>query len=168
MSRIQTGYSGLQITLHWLIALLVLFQLMFGESMTGYVDAMSEGSTPAPGDALMGQAHYWVGLTVLGLVILRLGVRLAYGTPKAEDAGPRWMALAAGAAHVLFYLLLIAVPVSGLLAYYTWDWMGDVHAAAKPVFIVLIAGHASAALFHHFVLRDGVLKRMLTSGAAAD
>jgi cytochrome b561 len=39
--------------------------------------------------------------------------------------------------------------------------MGDIHALAKPVFIVLISIHAAAALFHQLWLRDGTLKRML-------
>jgi cytochrome b561 len=54
-----------------------------------------------------------------------------------------------------------AVPVSGLLALYVWNWMGDIHALAKPVFIVLICIHAGAALFHHFILKDAMLARML-------
>jgi cytochrome b561 len=47
------------------------------------------------------------------------------------------------------------------LAFYVWNWMGDIHALAKPAFIVLIGIHAGAALFHHFVLKDTVLRRML-------
>ena len=73
----------------------------------------------------------------------------------------RWMVFASKATHVAFYCLLVGVPVSGLLAFYVWDWMGDIHALAKPAFIVLIGIHAGAALFHHFVLKDTVLRRML-------
>jgi cytochrome b561 len=61
----------------------------------------------------------------------------------------------------------MAVPVSGLLAYYVWDWMGDIHAIAKPAFIVLIGVHAAAAIFHHFVLKDAVLRKMLVPASNA-
>lgn len=155
------GYSGLQITLHWAIAALVFFQLLFGESMTSFVDAVADGRQLPQLDQTMASTHYWVGLAVLALVFVRLGVRLAVGAPSPDRSVPTWMAFASRATHALFYGLLVAVPVSGLLAYYVWDWMGDIHAFAKPAFIVLIAAHAGAALFHHFVLKDGVLRRMI-------
>lgn len=155
------GYRGIQIGLHWLIAVLVLVQLVFGESMTTYVDAIGEGRPLSSLEATLGSVHYWVGIAVLALVVVRLGVRLYYGAPPVDVTTPRWMILAARATHVAFYALLAAVPVSGLLAYYVWDWMGDIHAWAKPVFFVLIGVHAAAALFHQFVLKDGLLRRML-------
>ena len=43
--------------------------------------------------------------------------------------------------------------------------MGDIHAIAKPAFIVLIGIHAAAALAHHFVLKDAVLRKMLVPAA---
>jgi cytochrome b561 len=66
----------------------------------------------------------------------------------------------ARSAHFAFYILLVVVPATGLLAYYGWDALGDVHSWAKPVFIVLILVHAGAALVHQFLLRDGTLERM--------
>jgi cytochrome b561 len=161
MDAHKPGYNVLQISLHWVVAALVLFQLLFGESMTTYVDAAAVGRQLSPSDQTMGSAHYWVGLSILMLVFVRLAVRLFVGPPQVENSIPKWMALASKASHMLFYLLLVAVPVSGLLAYYVWGWMGDIHALAKPVFIVLISIHAAAALFHQLWLRDGTLKRML-------
>ncbi len=162
-STTKSGYSALQISLHWLVALLVLFQLVFGESMTGMVDAAEEGTTLSPLDQFLGNAHYWVGISILALVFLRLVVRLVSGAP-APVPGKRIMVLAGEAAHWLFYLLLVAVPVTGLLALYVNDEFGDIHALAKPVFIVLIVLHAGAALYHHFFLKDPTLRRMLVPG----
>lgn len=161
MNSDKFGYSRLQIGLHWTIAVLVLFQLLFGESMTTFVDAAADGRQLSPYEQTMGSAHYWVGWSILVLVLVRLAIRILAGAPHAQSTMPRWMAFASRATHVLFYCLLIGVPVSGLLAFYVWDWMGDVHALAKPVFVVLICLHAGAAFFHHFVLKDTVLRRML-------
>lgn len=161
MNSEKSGYSGLQIGLHWTIAVLVLFQLVFGESMTTFVDSAADGRQLSPYEQTMGSAHYWVGWSVLVLVLVRLAVRLFVGAPDAQSKMPRWMAFASRATHALFYGLLVAVPVSGLLAFHVWGWMGDIHALAKPVFIVLICIHAGAALFHHFVLKDTVLRRIL-------
>lgn len=161
MSENRLGYSSYQIALHWCVALLVLFQLFFGESMTAVVDATEEGHQISGADQALGSAHYWVGLVVLVLVALRLGLRFASGAPKPADAGPKWMEAAARASHALFYFLLLAAPVAGLLAFYLGDPWGDIHSLAKPVFIVLIAVHVLAALYHHFWLRDGTLKKMM-------
>ena len=158
--QIKTGYSALQIILHWGVAILVLFQLLFGESMTNVVDAAEEGYAVSPLDQILATAHYWVGITILVLVIVRLAVRLLQGAPSLE--GPaNWMTMAAKAAHVAFYILLAVVPVTGLLAMYVSPDYGDLHTLAKPAFILLIVAHAGAALFHHFFLKDGTLKRML-------
>lgn len=157
----KSGYSRLQIGLHWMVAALVLFQLLFGESMAAAVDAIADGAQASSADQTLASAHYWVGLSILALVIMRLGLRATLGAPASEPATPAWMSIASRATHWAFYGLLFAAPISGLLAYYAWDWMGDVHSFAKPVFIVLVGVHAAAALFHHFVLKDGTLRRIL-------
>jgi len=154
------GYSALQIILHWAIAVLVLFQLLFGESMTTVVDAAEEGKAISGQDQFLGSAHYWVGLAILGLVLIRLMLRIISGVPQAAGA-TGWMSVLAGAVHWAFYALLAAMPVTGLLTYFgVWD-LGDVHSLGKPVFIVLILAHAGAALFHAVFLRDGTLRRMI-------
>lgn len=159
----RIGYSRLQVFLHWVIAALVLFQLLFGESMAEAVEAAEEGERLSGADLLLSGAHYWVGIAILVLVAIRLGIRLWQGAPAATTAPNQasWTDRAATAMHWLFYALLFAVPVSGLLAVYVSDEIGDIHALAKPVFIVLILAHAGAALYHQFVLKDGTLRRML-------
>lgn len=156
----DNGYAPIQIGLHWLIAALVLFQLVFGESMVAATDAAEEGTTLGTTDAVLATAHYWVGISVLVLVAVRLAVRLRVGAPAPAE-GNRLMAFAARVTHWLFYILLVVVPVTGLITVYINPEMGEIHQLAKPAFIVLIVIHAGAALFHHFVLRDGTLKRML-------
>ncbi len=154
------GYSALQITLHWAIAILVLFQLLFGESMTAVVDASEEGTAVSGQDQFLGSAHYWVGLGVLGLVLIRLALRVVSGVPQAAGARS-WMSVVASATHWAFYALLVAMPVTGLLTYFdVWD-LGEVHSLGKPVFIILTLVHAGAALFHAIFLRDGTLRRMI-------
>jgi cytochrome b561 len=93
------GYTGLQICLHWVIALIVLMQLVFGESMTATVDAIAEGGTASAFDQQMASLHYWAGISVLVLVFLRLAMRLWFGAPKAPDSLPPVIAFASRAAH---------------------------------------------------------------------
>jgi cytochrome b561 len=154
----RQGYSGLQILLHWTIALLVLFQLIFGESMVEVTEALERGEVPDPTEQALASAHYWVGIAILVLVGLRLILRVTQGAPAPIGSGPQL--LLAKAIHGIFYLLLIAVPVTGLLAVYVNDEIGEIHQIGKPVFIAFIVLHALGALFHHFKLKDETLRRM--------
>ncbi|MEO6012361.1 MAG: cytochrome b/b6 domain-containing protein [Devosia sp.] len=156
----RTGYASIQIGLHWCIASLVVFQLVFGESMVKATEAAEEGEPIGGTDALLATAHYWVGLSILALVFFRLAVRIWMGTSTSTETN-RLLALLVGAVHWAFYTLLVVVPVTGLLAIYANPEISEIHALAKPVFIALIAVHAAAALFHQFVLRDGALMRIL-------
>lgn len=83
------GYSAAQIGLHWLIAAVVLVQLLFGESMVAVVDAAEEGGQASPTDVLLSGVHYWAGIAILGLVALRLVLRLTSGVraPRPRLAG---------------------------------------------------------------------------------
>ena len=155
------GYSTLQIALHWLIAALVAFQLIFGEGMTNVREAAEEGATPSSVDFALSIGHYWFGIAILVLVLVRLGVRLRQGVPPRPATTPTWMDWAAKAVHWAFYAMLFAMPVLGLLTVYVSDSFGEIHTLGKPVFILLIAVHVLAALFHQFIKRDGTLRRIL-------
>ncbi|MGN6584884.1 MAG: cytochrome b [Rhizobiaceae bacterium] len=160
-SPFRSGYSASQILLHWLIALLVLFQLVFGDSMSHLLHLEHRGMAINASVRSWASFHYWIGITILALVLLRLLLRLTRNVPEPGASGPRWMRKAAEASHLLFYVVLLAMPVLGLLGYYVGDPYGDIHSWGRPVLIVLISIHAAAALFHQFWLKDGTLRRML-------
>lgn len=157
------GYSTLQIVLHWLIAALVLVQLVFGESMTAFVEAAEEGRAASALDSRLASVHYYFGIAILGLVAVRLALRVGRGTPAAPEAS-RALEVAGRISHWLFYALLVVVPVTGLLAYYLGDPFDEVHELGKPIFIGLIALHVAASLYHQFWRKDGLLMRMLRPG----
>ncbi|MET3900594.1 cytochrome b561 [Devosia sp. UYZn731] len=156
-----SGYNIAQIVLHWIIAALVVFQLVFAGSMTATVDAAEEGSTPSPADQALGASHYWIGIAILALVLARLGVRLRSGARAPAGSAPNIMQIAARISHFAFYVVLVATPILGLLAFYFGDPYGPIHMLNRPIFIVLIAVHAAAALFHQFWLKDGTLTKMV-------
>lgn len=157
-ARPMSGYTGFQIGLHWLIAALVVLQLIFGESIAETLEAAERGTVVSPFDQLFGDLHYWAGIAILALVAARLWLRAIAGAPPAPQAG--WMATAAKLSHAVFYVLLVLMPITGLLAFYVGDPFGELHELGKPVLIILIALHVCASLYHQFWLRDGTLRRM--------
>jgi cytochrome b561 len=167
MSRsLVRGYSPLQVGLHWGIAVLVLFQLVFGESMGEVQRAAERGISVTGTDATLATAHYWVGIAILALVLFRLVLRLTRSVPVPAETAGRLAARLARIAHAAFYVLLVVVPLTGLLTIYVSPEFGDIHEFGKPIFIALIALHAAAALYHQFWLRDGTLRRMLVPDAS--
>jgi cytochrome b561 len=76
--------------------------------------------------------------------------------------GTGWLYAAATWGHRGLYLLLVAVPALGLAAWFGGlRALGDVHQVAANVLMIAAAAHAFMALWHQFVIKDGLLLRML-------
>lgn len=155
-----SGYSNLEIVLHWLVAALVLFLLFAGHGMTVATQAEKTGVLISATDQFFADAHYWAGTLVLVLVWMRMIVRLVSGTPDTQSSGG-YLAVANAVSHWLFYLLLAAVPVTGLLGVYVSETFSELHLYAKPAFAVLIGVHALLAFLQHVVLKDESSRRKL-------
>lgn len=165
MSSQPTTYSRAQITLHWLIAALVFFQIIFGESIEEYGHALRDGETVGGLTFVFGNAHIWVGVSVLILMLARLTLRFTHGVPAPVPA-PKLQDLAAKGVHLLLYVLLVAAPLTGIAAWFLGiREAGAVHHFMKPAFILLIALHILGALWHQFAMKDGTMKRMMSSNA---
>lgn len=169
MTAAPRGYSRLQIGLHWLIVVLVIVQLVVADAMTELFDSIEEGEAASASDVFGGSLHYWIGLAILAVMLLRLFLRLTRGAPAhaaaASDARtPAWQARVASIVHWALYAVLIAAPLSGLVAWYRLADNGDIHALARPILIVLVAIHVGAALYNQFVRKDGTLTRMVRPG----
>ena len=148
-----------QILLHWIVALLVLLQFLNEDAIGRALRAMRRDAA-APG--LLASAHVYVGIAILALALWRLALRATRGAPPPPPDEPRILRLTAAATHALLYLLLLALPVTGLLA-----WYGGLHDAAelhetmKPVLLAVVALHVAGALYQAAVQRSGVVTRML-------
>jgi cytochrome b561 len=121
------------------------------------------GPTPTTTGAWL---HIIVGVLVLALVAWRLILRFTRGVPAAPEGEGRALKLAGDAGHILLYVLMIALPVTGLLAFYGGiESLGELHGELLKTFLwIVIALHVAAAFYHHFVLKDGLLNRMRKPG----
>ena len=173
----EQAYSLPLRTLHWLTVLAIV--VTYGVT---YLEDFFERGTP--GRALIWWTHISVGLTILGFVILRLVVRLVGPVPPPSAALSRPVHLASATVHVLLYILLVATPLVGIyLAFLRGNevtffgvltipspvevdrtaasQVKDVHELLANALVVLALLHAAAALVHHYVFKDDVLRRML-------
>ena len=177
-------YNAVAKTLHWLMALAIIALIVVGK-------VMADMSPADPMKFQLYQLHKSAGFTLLALALVRIGWRLLHTPPALPDGMHRWERLAAGSTHVAFYVLMVAIPVSGWVMASSsssgvptlWfnlfevpaipglpegERLEDVHEASVELHellanltILLLLLHIGAALKHHFWNRDDVLRRML-------
>lgn len=153
-------YSGLQIALHWLIFLLFAVNYVVSDDMGKALRKLKELDGGAEAAGVTVQLHVWVGIAVLALTVIRLGLRFARGVPGLPAGHPLMNRLAHWG-HLALYLLLILLPVSGIMAWFGGvEEAGEAHEVLVNVTLILIIVHATAALFHQYVLKDNLLARM--------
>ena len=159
------GYTGIQIALHWAIALLILSQFLTSDWMGAFFHALirAEGN-PDAARPEMGKAvwHFVGGALVLGLGLARLIVRMMRGVPPDSPASPGWDRVLAHANHYALYAAFFAMPLTGLAAYLlpSRDF-GEVHETLATVLLVLIGLHLLGALYHQLLLKDRLIRRMM-------
>src|SRR3546814_4699221 len=129
--------------------------------------------------------HKWTGITGLARVRVRIAWRLDAGTPKPVAGTPTWQLRIASITHFLLYALLLAMPLSGWLydsasGLRPFHWYGlvdmpklsvpneglaelsnDAHELLFWVLVALVVMHEAAAFYHHMLLNDGTLIRIL-------
>ncbi|MEZ5938312.1 MAG: cytochrome b/b6 domain-containing protein [Hyphomonadaceae bacterium] len=179
----QSRYTSVAIALHWVIAVGIVGQILFGWWMGDLEDRALRFS--------MIQLHKSFGITVLVLSVARIVWRLMNPQPP-EPPMPAWQSLAAKAVHVGFYVLMILMPLTGWIMvsaspsgigthlFNAVPWahipglpemsqeakrafhepIENVHSKLAWVAIGLLALHVGAALKHQFIDRDQLMARM--------
>lgn len=156
---VPRAYSLAQIRLHWLIFGLLVIQFILHEPMTEAFDLVEDGLTP-PFHPLVA-AHVFGGFLIFILVAARFWIRLDRGVPPLPKTDPPVQRLAAHVTHYSLYALLIALPVSGAVAWFRGnEAAADAHSIMRIALLALVALHVAARLYHHFLLKDGLLNRM--------
>ena len=155
----STSYSRTQITLHWTVLVLVLFQLLLNDDIVRLWTGRMSGTIP---NEPTPHVHAAVGVLIFALMVWRLVLRLRRGVPALPANEHPALKLAANGTHILLYVLLLGMPISGSVAWFLGvEMAGQAHSAARFALIPLIALHFAAALAQHFWFKTDVLKRML-------
>ena len=172
------GYTPVARALHWLTAVLVILVILGGIAMTN----MGDG----PVKDTIYNLHRSTGVLLIPLIIFRLIYRLLNPPPPLSADIPQAQRIAAHAIHWALYALLLIQPLIGWVATSAYgaqivvyglfvlppvvaqdqafaEQLFGIHKVLGIAIAVLIIGHAGAALFHHFILRDNTLERMLRS-----
>jgi len=172
----DTRYGGVAIGLHWLIAIAIIGSFSLGLYMSDL--------PLSPQKLKFYSWHKWAGVTIFLCVLVRLVWRLSNRPPELPDTIPAWQRKVAAATHVLLYLLMLIIPITGWLmssakgfqtVYFgvlplpdllarndeLGETLAQVHTLLNYGTAALVVTHIGAALKHHFIDHDEVLSRML-------
>lgn len=178
MAEPRSRYSLVSIFLHWSIAALIVWNILLGWNLS---------NIPLEHRLAAYDTHKSIGLTVLTLSLLRLGWRLANPAPPLPGRMKGWERVLARGTHVLFYVLMIGVPLGGwalvssspivrptsFWGLFDWphlplprseglaDQIEAAHGLGAWIIVLTLALHVAGALKHQFLDRDVVLWRML-------
>jgi cytochrome b561 len=169
-------YTRTAVALHWLMAVLLVAAFIIGSQL--------EDMPLSPQKFQFISWHKWAGVTAFALVLIRLLWRFTHRPPELPASIPLWQQRVSAATHVLIYVLMLAIPLTGWLMSsakgFQTVWFGvlplpdvleknkelghlleGVHAVLNNVLLVLVLAHVGAALKHHVLDKDTVLTRML-------
>ncbi len=167
-------YSPVAVSLHWTMAALILFSGILGLLLDGW---------PKASKLLWINIHAQVGLLVLVLLLARILWRRTHTPPELPPEVSEISRRVSHPAHLLIYAMMLVTPLVGIVAFVwharvldfglfaidfgvksngpVYHQAEDIHLWLTYGLFALVAGHAVAALWHHFISRDTVLLRML-------
>ncbi|WP_444935023.1 cytochrome b [Microbulbifer sp. JTAC008] len=176
MSNPVERWNSVSKGLHWLFVILLL-------SVWGAVELHEFYERGDPMRGWFMQLHFSLGVGVLMLLALRLYWRARHKRPQTE--GKKWQKALSSLTHGGLYLLILAMPVSGIVMRQLFgrdtEFFGlfavpnlfaknpdlgkqiaFLHKDVMwPALLILVGLHIAAALWHHFIARDNTLTRML-------
>jgi cytochrome b561 len=196
MTNNASRYTKTAVILHWLIAIAILGMFALGWYMT---DLPKEGPKQIAYDLFDWGIYTWrlaeeasprtfyfnlhksIGITLFGLIIIRILWRITHKPPALLTSYKAWERKLATGTHHMLYLLMIAMPLSGLItaisSKYGVKWFGlpfikgidsaslrdvfkEAHEIIAIIILVALFLHIAGALKHKFIDKDDTLKRM--------
>jgi cytochrome b561 len=171
-----TRWGAVAQFLHWLIVALIIVQVILANIAEDLPLGMKK--------LAMYARHKSVGITILGLAVIRLAWRWANPTPELPTTLKPYERTLAGLTHAGLYILLFAMPLTGWMMTsargFPASWFGffqlpdfvpkndslynamkETHDTLALALYAIVFLHVAAALKHHFLLKDHVLRRML-------
>jgi cytochrome b561 len=163
-------YGAVAISIHWLSAILIFVLLGSG--------FLADAATDPATKSVFLRLHLPAGLAVLLLTLVRIAWWRFDQKPSGLGGSPAWQAWLARSVHLAFYILILVMVASGVgmmilsgAAPVVFGEPGTLpdfqefaprapHGLGALLLAVLLALHVGAALYHHFALRDGVLRRI--------
>lgn len=165
----DNSYGWVAKLFHWAVFLIIIAQYFFANNLREY-----------------NQQHFAVGVLILLVMLIRFAWRASNPVPSMPEGTSPLQTMAAHGLHILFYVLLIGMPITGIAivqgkgrdvsffglfdvprffeatgAEDAGEFAAMIHGVVAKVILAAILIHIIVALYHHFGKKDNVLRRML-------
>lgn len=172
LKNTATSYGSIAKFFHWTIFILLFFMIIYGYFLDSF---------PKDYKKMASNIHKLIGLVILLLMILRAGWALMNTKPQLDMR--IWEHYAERTLHLLLYVVIILMPIAGWIGASAANkppHIGDyafrlpieenkplvkiafnIHGWLAIIIITFVSLHILAALYHHFIRKDGVLRRMM-------
>ena len=155
-----TGYSRSQIALHWSVAILIVAQFVLHDPIVAAWEAIEKGEVANISALVM--FHVIGGSIILALAVWRLVLRSKRGVPALPENEAPALKFLAHLTHWALYGLMIVLPITGLATWFGGSASADfIHVNLKFGLLAFVALHVAGALFQQFVLKTGLINRMM-------
>ena len=178
----MTRYHPLLVTLHWLLAIVIIFNLVMGHFV------LAETLNTDPEKIFKLKMHMGLGIAILIFMLIRLGVRRRNPVPAPADIGNETLNKLGALTHIILYVVVILMSLSGMgisfatgLPDIVFFGSGEalpetfhvfiphmVHELLSKLLALLIIGHVGAFIYHQFVRKDGLFSRMWFGGKSSE
>jgi cytochrome b561 len=172
----EHSFGIISIVLHWLVGVIIISLLTVGFIMSDMPNSDDK--------FFIYGIHKATGTVVLGLIILRLIWKLSNSKVLLPDDLPIWQKTFANITYILLYILMFCMPASGIMMSYYAGYdinvfdifvihalkpenaslasvFKEIHEVCAFSLVFLVIIHIGAALYHHFIRKDNILKNML-------
>jgi cytochrome b561 len=164
-------YGAVAVSIHWITAALILVLLGSGFRAANAMDPVAKGAFL--------RIHIPLAVAILLLTLFRVVWWWLFDRkPRPVQGSPAWQEWLAWATHVAFYIVILGMVASGIGMMVLSDAAPDIFAGSSTLpdfndflprvphglgaflLVALLVAHIGAALYHHFIRRDGLLRRM--------
>ena len=159
--NVPTHYNKFHIFIHWLIVVIILLQMITGDKVALEFLALRNQAIEIDGNTSNSQVHMLGGLFIILLMAIRVFLRRKFGVPAPTKKTNDPLKFLSTFVHFGIYLVLFAIPITGLLAFSTSNVdLGLAHKILVNILYLLVIIHLIGVAFHQIFLGDNIMERI--------
>jgi len=159
--NVPTHYNKFHILIHWLVVFIILIQMVTGDKIALEFSAFRDQSINIDENTSNGQIHMLGGLFIILLMAIRVFLRIKFGVPAPTKKTNDPLKFLSTFVHLGIYLILFAIPITGLLAFSTINVdLGIAHKILVNILYLFVIIHLIGVAFHQIFLGDNIMERI--------
>ena len=159
--NVPTHYNKFHILIHWLIVVIILLQMITGDKIALEFLALRNQAVNNDGNTSNSQIHLLGGLFIILLMAIRVFLRIRFGVPAPTNKANDPLKLLSTFVHLGIYLVLFAIPISGLLAFSTINVdVGIAHKILVNLLYLFVIIHLIGVAYNQIFLGENIMERI--------